>query len=102
MSSSSSSASIEDIFKTMEYGPAPEDDAAMTAWLKSHEHHMGLFIDGEWVHGGKDPRGVEGRDIAKSYAPSTGDQLAFFTQGTNRTRIAPSKRREKLKSSGPD
>ncbi len=81
MSSSSSSASIEDIFKTMEYGPAPEDDAAMTAWLKSHEHHMGLFIDGEWVHGGKDPRGVEGRDIAKSYAPSTGDQLAFFTQG---------------------
>ena len=80
-SSSSSASSIEDIFKTMEYGPAPEDDAAMTAWLKSHEHHMGLFIDGEWVHGGKDPRGVEGRDIAKSYAPSTGDQLAFFTQG---------------------
>ena len=81
MSNIASTSSIEDIFKTMEYGPAPEDDAAMRTWLQSHDHHMGLFIDGEWVHGGKDPRGVEGRDIAKSYAPSTGDQLAFFTQG---------------------
>lgn len=67
----------------MEYGPAVEDDSAMHRWLDSHKRHMGLFIDGEWVHGGTDARGVEGRDVAKSYAPSTGDQLAFFTQGTN-------------------
>jgi aldehyde dehydrogenase (NAD+) len=66
----------------MEYGPAPEDDAAMNAWLESHDRHLGLFIGGEFVHGGKDPRGVQGRDVAKSYAPSTGDQLAFFTQAT--------------------
>ena len=46
----------------------------------------------------KDPRGVEDVILPRSYAPSTGDQLAFFTQETNRTRIAPSKRREKLKS----
>ena len=67
----------------MDYGPAVEDDSAMHRWLDSHDRHLGLFINGEWVHGGQDPRGPEGRDIAKSYAPATGDQLAFFTQATN-------------------
>lgn len=80
--SSERGASIERIFDTMEYGPAVEDDSAMHKWLDSHDRRFGLFIDGEWVHGGKS--GDEaGRSVSKSYAPATGDQLAFFTEGTN-------------------
>ena len=67
------SDSIVDIFNTMEYGPAPEADDGMQAWLQAHDNHFGLFINGEWRH-------PEGRSVAKSYAPATGDQIAFITQ----------------------
>jgi hypothetical protein len=44
------SPSITEIFKTMEYGPAPEDDTGMYAWIKSHKQNFGIFIDGQWQH----------------------------------------------------
>ena len=64
---------VSDIFQTMEYGPAPEDDAGMKAWLEAHNHHFGLFIDGEWHH-------PKDRNIAESWSPATGDQLAYVTE----------------------
>jgi aldehyde dehydrogenase (NAD+) len=39
---------IESIYKTMEYGPAPESRDAADEWLKSHNHQLDLFIDGQW------------------------------------------------------
>eukprot|EP00936_MAST-01D_sp_MAST-1D-sp1_P002850 g2850.t1 len=57
----------------MEYGPAPEADDGMKAWLQAHDHHFGFFINGEWHK-------PEGRSIAKSYAPATGDQICHITQ----------------------
>ena len=66
-------STVAEIFKSMEYGPAPEDDSGMAAWLAAHDHHFGMFIDGEWRH-------PEGRSVGKTYCPATGDQMAFITQ----------------------
>ena len=66
-------SSVAEIFNSMEYGPAPEDDGGMNAWLAAHDHHFGMFIDGEWRH-------PEGRSVGKTYCPATGDQMAFITQ----------------------
>jgi len=40
---------VAEIMETMEYGPAPESDAAAQAWLDDHGRDFGLFIDGEWT-----------------------------------------------------
>ena len=62
-----------EIFKTMEYGPAPEFPSAVNAWLDEHNRKFGLFINNEWVT----PKG------AKYYAssdPSNGELLAETVQ----------------------
>ena len=77
------SDSVAEIFNTMEYGPAPEADDGMQAWLQAHDNHFGLFINGEWRH-------PEGRSVAKSYAPPVslhgdiGDGFCFDTNGIHR------------------
>ena len=38
-----------EIFKTMDYGPAPESPAAVNAWLDEHGRKFGLFINNKWV-----------------------------------------------------
>ncbi len=40
---------IAELFHSMTYGPAPESDAAATAWLDAHERHFDLFINNDWV-----------------------------------------------------
>jgi aldehyde dehydrogenase (NAD+) len=40
---------VAEIFKTLEYGPAPESAANAKAWLDSHERRFDLFINNEWV-----------------------------------------------------
>ncbi len=62
-----------EIFKTMEYGPAPESPSAVNTWLDEHNRKFGLFINNEWVT----PKG------AKHYAshdPSNGELLAETVQ----------------------
>jgi aldehyde dehydrogenase (NAD+) len=39
---------VKSIYKTMEYGPAPESATAANEWLDKHNHEFGLFIDGKW------------------------------------------------------
>ncbi len=41
--------SIAEIFDTMEYGPAPESEAAAVAWLESHNRKFDLYINGTWT-----------------------------------------------------
>jgi len=65
--------SLLDLFKTMEYGPAPESSAAVEAWLEEHGRKFGLFINNEWVT----PRGAK---TYPSYNPSTGGLLAETAQ----------------------
>ena len=66
--------SVNDIFKSMEYGPAPESDAAALAWLKSHKRDFKLFIDGKWVT-------AKGKSFA-STNPSDHKKLASISQAS--------------------
>ncbi|MFN2235191.1 MAG: aldehyde dehydrogenase family protein, partial [Anaerolineales bacterium] len=42
-------STLLEIFETMEYGPAPESDAAVNTWLDEHGRKFGLFINNQWV-----------------------------------------------------
>lgn len=39
---------VKSIYKTMEYGPAPESSSAAQEWLDKHNRKFDLFIDGKW------------------------------------------------------
>ena len=45
---------IVNILDSMEYGPAPEEDGHIRAWLKRHDGRFGQFIDGKLTKGGKE------------------------------------------------
>jgi aldehyde dehydrogenase (NAD+) len=40
---------IQDILRTMEYGPAPEEDAHVRTWLKRHGGSFGHFFGGRFT-----------------------------------------------------
>ena len=65
--------SLTEIFKTMDYGPAPESAAAVNAWLDQHDRQFGLFINNQWVT-------PEGIGFYASYDPATGEKLADTAQ----------------------
>src|SRR5437588_5735001 len=62
------SMNVMDIFKTMEYGPAPEAAAPALEWIKARQP-FGLFINNQWV------KPVSGQYL-DSINPSTGKPLA--------------------------
>src|SRR5687767_5915396 len=65
--------SVADIFKSMEYGPAPESDQQARQWLGKYERVFGHFIKGEWGEPG------ETFDVIN---PSNREVLARVTEGT--------------------
>ena len=71
---------VGDIFESLEYGPAPESPAVAQAWLDDHGRRFGHFIGNQWVS-------PEGRQMYKSYDPSTGDLLAETVQGKTAKRL---------------
>ena len=66
---------VTEIFKTMDYGPAPEGDAEARAWLAGHRAVFGHFIGGTWTKPGTT------FDVTD---PSTNARLARVTQGTSK------------------
>jgi aldehyde dehydrogenase (NAD+) len=64
---------IAQVFKTMEYGPAPESPAAAEAWLDEHGRKFGLFINNHWVM-------PEEAQYYPSYNPASGETLAETVQ----------------------
>ncbi|MBX3133229.1 MAG: aldehyde dehydrogenase family protein [Gemmatimonadaceae bacterium] len=64
---------VAEIFKTMDYGPAPESDAEARAWLAEHGSKFGHFVNGAWTKPGSTFEVID---------PSTTDVLAKVTQGT--------------------
>jgi aldehyde dehydrogenase (NAD+) len=66
-------ATVAEIFKSMEYGPAPEADQPARTWLGKYERVFGHFIDGEWTEPGKT------FDVIN---PANREVLARVTQGT--------------------
>jgi aldehyde dehydrogenase (NAD+) len=66
-------ASVAEIFQTMEYGPAPESDAAALSWLGRHEGVFGHFIGGAWTEPGA---------LFDVINPATNRVIARVTNGT--------------------
>jgi aldehyde dehydrogenase (NAD+) len=66
-------ATVAEIFKTMEYGPAPESDKEALAWLGKHERVFGHYIDGAWTEPGTT------FDVIN---PATNKVIARVTDGT--------------------
>jgi aldehyde dehydrogenase (NAD+) len=66
-------ASVAEIFKTMEYGPAPESDAEARAWLARHDGKFGHFVNGAFTKVGTTFDVID---------PSTNARLARVTQGS--------------------
>ncbi len=64
---------INEILKTMDYGPAPESQKEAQAWLDQHQRRFGLFIDNAWS---------EAVDTFASNNPADGLELAQISQGT--------------------
>ncbi len=66
-------STLLEVFKTMDYGPAPESSAAVHAWLDEHKNKFGLFINNQWVQ-------PEDTKSYPSIEPSTGKLLAETAQ----------------------
>ena len=64
---------IKEIFDRMEYGPAPEGNAEVKAWLAKHGASFGHFIDGQFT--------APGQTFATKN-PANGADLAQVTQGS--------------------
>jgi aldehyde dehydrogenase (NAD+) len=68
---------ITDILKTMDYGPAPEDDTIVRGWLARHKARFGHFIGGRFTRPGKG-------EILAVIDPSRGETIAEVAAGTER------------------
>src|SRR5579871_2560269 len=68
--------SVLEKYKTMEYGPAPEDPKETLVWLDGHKRHFGHFIGGKW----QEPS--EGKYFETS-DPATGEKIAEVAQGSS-------------------
>ncbi|MEZ5754900.1 MAG: aldehyde dehydrogenase family protein [Paracoccaceae bacterium] len=64
---------IKEIFDRMDYGPAPEGNAEVKAWLAKHGQTFGHFIDGQFTKPGA---------TFTTKNPANGTDLAQVTQGT--------------------
>jgi aldehyde dehydrogenase (NAD+) len=64
---------VREIFDSMAYGPAPESNAEVLAWLGRHKTRFGHWIDGAFTAPG---------EVFETRNPATGVVLAEVTQGT--------------------
>jgi aldehyde dehydrogenase (NAD+) len=67
--------SVAEYFETMDYGPAPESDAEVRAWLAEHKSSFGHFIGGNFVSGAKQ---------IDTNEPATGKLLARIADGSKK------------------
>jgi len=65
--------SIKKIYKSLEYGPAPESAGAAMDYLDSHDRKFGLYIGGKWVE-------PSSKKYFDSINPSTKEKLAVIAE----------------------
>jgi aldehyde dehydrogenase (NAD+) len=70
---------VTEIFNSMSYGPAPEANENIQAWLKKHQQGFGVYINGQWEIS-KDAKTFDSQN------PANGQRLAKLSQ-TNQTQI---------------
>lgn len=68
---------VKEIFQTMNYGPAPENNDVVSAWLQDHSKGFPLFINGSWK---KSSTG----DFFDSINPASDQILAQLTQASEK------------------
>lgn len=66
-------STVSEVFRSLEYGPAPEADSAARSWLAKFEMVFGHFIDNEWTDPG---------DTFDVINPATRESLARVSQGS--------------------
>src|SRR5438874_571618 len=66
-------ATVAEVFRTMEYGPAPESDKEALGWLAKHERVFGHYINGAWT---------EPANLFDVINPATNAVLARVSDGT--------------------
>ncbi len=64
---------VQEILKTMDYGPAPESVTMAQEWLDQHDRRFGHFIAGQWS---------AGSSHFATKNPATGAELAMIASGT--------------------
>ncbi len=67
---------IAEIFRTLEYGPAPESRAPAEAWLEARGRSFGHFIGGQWT------AHEDAEETFETRNPATGEVLARAAQGS--------------------
>jgi aldehyde dehydrogenase (NAD+) len=67
-------ASVSEVLSSMDYGPSPESDSVVKAWLKTHELGFGHFINGGFTH-------LKGKRL-DTFNPASGERLASVARGT--------------------
>ncbi len=73
--SSEAPSAVRALFDSMSYGPAPEGDAPVRAWLAAHGGTFGHYIGGRWT----DANSSETFEVND---PATGKTLAKVSQGS--------------------
>jgi aldehyde dehydrogenase (NAD+) len=71
----SGAPTVAEIFETMEYGPAPENDALAQSWLEAHARKFDHYIGGKW-HAPSEKQFFETRN------PARDAKLADIAQGS--------------------
>ncbi len=66
--------SVTEIFRSLDYGPAPESPEQAALWLETHKHKFQLFINGKWVK-------ANGKYFA-SQNPASNKRIARISQAT--------------------
>ena len=66
---------VAEIFDTMDWGPAPESEKPVLAWIEKHSGEFGHYIGGRWT----EPREKRLFDVMN---PATTKRLARVSQGT--------------------
>ena len=64
---------IDKILTTLDYGPSPEADDIVRAWLKAHKGGFGHFIDGAFT---------KPHELFDVYEPARGEKIARVSQGS--------------------
>jgi aldehyde dehydrogenase (NAD+) len=64
---------VNELFQTMDYGPAPEQSDYVHAWLAQNKKGFGLFINGEWTEPKTSTETIETRN------PANGNLLGSIT-----------------------
>ena len=70
-------AHIKDVLNSMDYGPAPEGNEHVVAWLETHKAGFGHFIDGKFT----DPAAGKSFKVSN---PADGKLLARVADGIRR------------------